>query len=53
MKGCVVQVGDGIELHTVGRQFEPYRSRPFGKMRPGTLFPNSRGYKAAANLHLQ
>ena len=29
-KGCLVQVGNGIELDTVGRQFEPYRWRPCG-----------------------
>ena len=29
-KGCLVQVGDGIELDTVGRQFEPYRWLPCG-----------------------
>ena len=26
--GYLVQVGNGIELNTVGRQFEPYRLRP-------------------------
>ena len=24
-KGCLVQVGNGIELEAVGVQFEPYR----------------------------
>ena len=28
LPGCLVQVGNGIELDTVGRQFEPYRWRP-------------------------
>ena len=28
--GCLVQVGNGIELDTVGRQFEPYRRHPCG-----------------------
>ena len=27
---CLVQVGNGIELDTVGRQFEPYRRHPCG-----------------------
>ena len=26
--GCLVQVGNGIELDTVGRQFESYLWRP-------------------------
>ena len=30
VKGCLVKVGNGIELDTVGRQFEPYRWRPCG-----------------------
>ena len=30
VKGCLVQVGNDIELDTVGRQFEPYRWRPCG-----------------------
>ena len=30
LQGCLVQVGNGIELDTVGRQFEPYRWRPCG-----------------------
>ena len=29
-KGCLVQVGNGIELQAVGFQFEPYRWRPCG-----------------------
>ena len=29
-KGCLVQVGNGIELEAVGFQFEPYRWRPCG-----------------------
>ena len=29
-EGCLVQVGNDIELDTVGRQFEPYRWRPCG-----------------------
>ena len=45
---CLVQVGEGIELDTVGRQFEPYRWRPCGVT--WDSFPNSRGNKAAANL---
>ena len=28
--GCLVQVGNCIELDTVGRLFEPYRWRPCG-----------------------
>ena len=28
--GCLVQVGNDIELDTVGRQFDPYRWRPCG-----------------------
>ena len=28
--GCLVQFGNGIELDTIGRQFEPYRRRPCG-----------------------
>ena len=35
--------GNGIELDTIGRQFE---------VKVGTLFPNSHGCKAAANLRL-
>ena len=27
---CLVQVGNGIELDTLDRQFEPYRWRPCG-----------------------
>ena len=30
MVGCLVQVGNGIELEAVGLQFEPYRLRPCG-----------------------
>ena len=30
LKGCLVQVGNGIELETVGLQFEPYRWRHCG-----------------------
>ena len=44
--GMSVQVGNGIELETVGSRFEPYRWRRI-------LFPNSRGNKAAANLRLK
>ena len=44
---CLVQVGNGIELDTVGRQFESYRWRPCG-----VTVPNSRGNTAAANLRL-
>ena len=51
VKGCLVQVGNGIELDTVGSQFEPYRWRPWG-VTCGTSVPNSRGNKAAANLSL-
>ena len=29
-QGCLVQVGNGIELEAVGLQFEPYRWRPCG-----------------------
>ena len=29
-KGCLVQVGNGIELEAVGLQFEPYQWRPCG-----------------------
>ena len=29
-EGCLVQVGNGIELEAVGLQFEPYRWRPCG-----------------------
>ena len=29
-KGCLVQVGNGIELEAVGFRFEPYRWRPCG-----------------------
>ena len=48
-----IQVGNGIELDTVGRQFETYRWRPCGvTWIPGTLFSNSSGNKAAANLSL-
>ena len=28
--GCLVQVGNGIELEAVGFRFEPYRWRPCG-----------------------
>ena len=28
--GCLVQVGNGLELGAVGLQFEPYRWRPCG-----------------------
>ena len=30
IKGCLDQVGNDIELDTVGCQFEPYRWRPCG-----------------------
>ena len=30
VKGCLVQVGKGIELEALGLQFEPYRWRPCG-----------------------
>ena len=30
LAGCLVQVGNGIELDTVGCQFEAYRWRPSG-----------------------
>ena len=30
VEGCLVQVGNGIELKAVGLQFEPYRWRPCG-----------------------
>ena len=30
LQGCLVQVGNGIELEAVGLQFEPYRWRPCG-----------------------
>ena len=30
MEGCLVQVGNGIELEAVGLQFKPYLWRPFG-----------------------
>ena len=29
-EGCLVQVGNGIELEAVGFRFEPYRWRPCG-----------------------
>ena len=29
-KGCLVQVGNGIELEAVGLQFEPYLWHPCG-----------------------
>ena len=29
-RGCLVQVGNGIEPEAVGLQFEPYRWRPCG-----------------------
>ena len=29
-EGCLVQVGNGIELEVYGLQFEPYRWRPCG-----------------------
>ena len=45
---CLVQVGNCIELDTVGRQFEPYLWH-----RPETLFPNGGGNKAAANICLE
>ena len=44
MSGCLVQVGNGIELEAVGLQFKPYLWCDLG------FFPNSRGNKAAANL---
>ena len=47
-QGCLVQVGNGIELEAVGFQFEPYRWRPCGVT--WDFVPNSRGNKAAANL---
>ena len=47
-QGCLVQVGNGIELQAVGFQFEPYRWRPCGVT--WDFVPNSRGNKAAANL---
>ena len=30
IEGCLVQVGNGIDLEAVGFQFEPYRWRPCG-----------------------
>ena len=30
VQGCLVQVGNGIELEAAGLQFEPYRWRPCG-----------------------
>ena len=30
LQGCLVQVGNGIELEAVGLQFEPNRWRPCG-----------------------
>ena len=44
VQGCLVQVGNGIELEAVGLQFKPYLWCDLG------FFPNSRGNKAAANL---
>ena len=38
----LVQAGNGIELDTVGRRFEPYRWRACGVT--WDLVPNSRGY---------
>ena len=60
LQGCLVQVGNDIELDTVGRQFEPSRRRRnrshcgVTSGWQGTLFPgqHSRGNKAAANLSL-
>ena len=48
LKGCLVQVGNGIELQAVGFQFESYRWRPCGVT--WDFVPHSRGNKAAANL---
>ena len=48
LKGCLVQVGNGIELQAVGFQFEPYWWRPCGVT--WDFVPHSRGNKAAANL---
>ena len=61
---CLVQVGNGIELDTVGRRFEPYRYNRWLRRPspwPGTeavtvswtLVPNCRPNKAAANLRLK
>ena len=41
--GCLVQVGNGIDLEAVGLQFEPYLWYDLG------FIPNSRGKKSAAN----
>ena len=49
-QGCLVQVGNGIELDTVGRQFEPYRWRPCGVT--WDVVPKQGNLKAAANLRL-
>ena len=52
--GCLVQVGNGIEPDTVGRQFEPYRWRPCGvTWILWILFPNSRGNKAGRGAALR
>ena len=50
VKGCLVQVGNGIELEAVGLQFEPYRWRPCGVTLDSS---RTRGNKAAANLRLK
>ena len=54
--GCLVLVGNDIELDAIGRQFEPYlyrrmRSHAGGALVvwPGMLFPNSSGIEAAEN----
>ena len=41
--GCLVQVGNGIDLEAVGLQFAPYLWCDLG------FIPNSRGKKSAAN----
>ena len=48
--GCLVQVGNGIELEAVGFQFEPYWWLPCGVTWDSSQVLNSRGNKAAANL---
>ena len=49
-QGCLVEVGNDIELDAVCRPFEPYRRRPCGVT---WHVPNRRSNKAAANLRLE
>ena len=50
--GHSAQVGKGIELDSIGRQFEPGPTVGAIVAWPGILFRNSRGNKAAATLRL-